>query len=192
MFMDSNLKLILGSKSPRRKELVSTISPNVEIRIQELDEIYDPELNAYDVPEYLAKLKASALESSLKPNEIIICADTVVILENQILGKPADSESAKEMLRQLSGAKHEVVTGCCLKSLEKEILFSCKTEVYFNRLSDRMIEYYVNQFKPMDKAGSYGIQDWIGIVGIQKINGCYYNVMGLPVSSLIEHLKEFN
>lgn len=192
MFIDSEYKLVLGSKSPRRKELISMISPNIEIRTPEVDEIYDPEMNVYLVPEYLAKLKVIALTSSLKRNEIIVCADTIVILEKQILEKPSDLTSAGEMLRRLSGKKHEVITGCCLKSIDKEILFSCKTDVYFNHLSSEAIEYYVNQYRPLDKAGSYGIQEWIGIVGIRKINGCYYNVMGLPVSALIEQLEEFN
>lgn len=192
MLKNKNTKLVLGSKSPRRQELIQQITSNVEIRVQDVKEIYPENLEASKVPEYLSKLKAQALIPSLKENELIICSDTVVILNNQILGKPADLEEAKLMLQQLSGQKHSVVTGCYLISKNSERSFSCQTDVYFNTLEEEIINYYVETFKPLDKAGSYGIQEWIGIVGIEKIDGCYYNVMGLPVSKLIDEINQMN
>lgn len=192
MFQTSPSKIVLASKSPRRQELIKQISSNLEIRIQDVAEIYDANLAPEKVPEYLAKLKADALFSTLKADEIIVSADTIVILENKILEKPRDLEHAKEMLRELSGKKHQVITGCCLMSSNKTILFSNTTAVYFKKLSPESISYYVNTFKPLDKAGSYGIQEWIGMIGIEKIDGCYYNVMGLPVSQLMDELEKMN
>lgn len=184
-------KLILGSKSPRRKELLAQISPNFEMRIQDVDEVYDPEMNPREVPEYLAKIKAKALLDGLKADEIILTADTIVLLKNEIIGKPVSLENALEMLEKLSGNRHEVITGCCLKSLQKERLFSVTTEVYFKKMETALLRYYVEQFKPLDKAGSYGIQEWIGLVGVERINGSYYNVMGLPVAELWDELEKF-
>jgi septum formation protein len=182
-------KLVLASKSPRRKELLSQISSNIEIRIQEVDEIYPLEIPVYEVATFLSQLKSKALFDSLQENELIITADTLVILDNKILGKPKDSEEAFQMLRNLSGKKHDVVSACTLLDKNKELSFSVITEVYFKELSEEMIDYYITNFKPFDKAGSYGIQEWIGMVGIERINGSYYNVMGLPVSELCEKLK---
>jgi septum formation protein len=182
-------KIVLASKSPRRKELLSQISSNIEIRIQEVDEIYPSEMPVYEVAEYLSQLKSKALFDSLQENELIITADTLVILDNQILGKPKDSDEAHQMLKKLSGKKHDVVSACTLLDKNKELSFSVITEVYFKELSEEMIDFYVTNFKPFDKAGSYGIQEWIGMVGIERINGSYYNVMGLPVSELCEKLK---
>ncbi|MFN5415481.1 MAG: Maf family nucleotide pyrophosphatase [Flavobacteriia bacterium] len=192
MLKNKNIKLVLGSKSPRRQELIQQITTNVEIRIQDVEEIYPDNLEASKVPEYLSKLKAQALISSLEENEIIICSDTVVILNDSILGKPANLEEAKTMLQQLSGQKHSVITGCYLISKNSERSFSCQTNVYFKSLEEETINHYVETFKPLDKAGSYGIQEWIGIVGIEKIDGCYYNVMGLPVSKLIDEINQMN
>lgn len=192
MFLTSPFKIVLASKSPRRQELIKQITPNLEIRIQDVEEIYDSNLAPEKVPEYLAKLKAEALFTSLSDNELIVSADTIVVLENEILGKPRDLAHAKEMLRQLSGKKHQVITGCCLMSNNKTILFSNTTFVYFKNLSEESIAYYVENFKPLDKAGSYGIQEWIGMLGIEKIDGCYYNVMGLPLSQLAEELEKMN
>lgn len=182
-------KLVLASKSPRRRELLSQISTNIEIRIQEVDEVYPSEIPVYEVAKFLSQLKSKALFDSLQDNELIITADTLVILNNKILGKPKDSEEAFQMLRNLSGKKHDVVSACTLLDRNKEFSFSVITEVYFKELSDEMIEFYITNFKPFDKAGSYGIQEWIGMVGIERINGSYYNVMGLPVSELCEKLK---
>jgi septum formation protein len=182
-------KLVLASKSPRRKELLSQISSNIEIRIQEVDEIYPLEMPVYEVASFLSQLKSKALFDSLQDNELIITADTLVILDNKILGKPKDSKEAFHMLRNLSGKKHDVVSACTLLDKNKELSFSVITEVYFKELSEEMIDFYITNFKPFDKAGSYGIQEWIGMVGIERINGSYYNVMGLPVSELCEKLK---
>ena len=192
MFINPQIKLILGSKSPRRQELVRHITSNFEIRLQDVDESFDPGMPVDEVPAYLAQLKAEALAGTLKTNEILLAADTVVVLENRILGKPQDADDAKNMLAQLSGNKHTVITGCCLKSLEKEHTFSVHTDVYFKELGPEAIAYYVDEHQPMDKAGSYGIQEWIGVVGISKIDGCFYNVMGLPVSRLITELKRWD
>lgn len=191
MVLLQNKKLILGSKSPRRKELLSQITFNLEIRIQEVDEIYEPSISESKVPEYLAELKAKALLSTIQENEIIITADTIVILENTILGKPNSLEDAKSMLQKLSGRKHTVITGCCITDLKKQKSFSVSTNVYFKDLTTEMIDFYVDTFQPLDKAGAYGIQEWIGIVGIEKIDGSYYNVMGLPVAHLWEELNQF-
>ncbi len=191
MFISPQTKLILGSKSPRRQELVRHITPNFEIRVQDVAEDFDENMPVTEVPAYLAKIKAEALTGSLQPDEIILSADTVVVLENRILGKPESPEHAKAMLAMLSGKKHTVITGCCLRSLEKEQLFSVHTDVYFNVLTPEQIAYYVSEHLPLDKAGSYGIQEWIGIVGISRIDGCFYNVMGLPVSHLVSELQQF-
>jgi septum formation protein len=183
-----NKKIILGSKSPRRKDLLSQITENIEVRIQDVEEVYNEEMPVYEVPAYLSVLKANALVETISKNELIITADTIVILNNEILGKPKDLADAKLMLRKLSGNKHDVVSACCLTDLAKQEVFSVTTEVYFNELSDEMIDFYVNKFTPLDKAGSYGIQEWIGMVGVKKINGSYFNVMGLPVLELYQKL----
>jgi septum formation protein len=184
-------KIILGSKSPRRQELLKHICKNVSIRIQDVDEIYDDSIPKQKVPEYLSKLKANALKNSLHEDEILITSDTVVVLENEILGKPTNKIEAKEMLQKISSKKQEVITGCTILNWQKSIQFSETTEVYFHTLSSSEIDYYVENFKPFDKAGSYGIQEWIGMIGIKKINGCYYNVMGLPIAKLYHELTKF-
>lgn len=191
MFIKPDIKLVLGSKSPRRQELIRHITANYEVRIQDVEENFDPVLPVKEVSEYLARIKAEVLAESLAENEVILCADTVVILEGRILGKPEDSKHAKVMLAEISGKKHRVITGCCLISREKELCFSEYTDVYFNELSPGMIDYYVDTYQPLDRAGSYGIQDWIGVVGVSRIDGCFYNVMGLPVSRLISELQQF-
>ncbi|MCE3294636.1 MAG: Septum formation protein Maf [Crocinitomicaceae bacterium] len=191
MFIKPEIKLVLGSKSPRRQELIRHITSNFEIRLQDVDEDFDPSMPVENVPGYLAQIKAEALADTLEPDEIIVSADTVVVLQNEILGKPQDAQDAKNMLARISGQKHTVITGCCLRSLEKEHVFSVHTDVYFNTVSPENIAYYVEKHQPMDKAGSYGIQEWIGVVGISRIDGCFYNVMGLPVSRLIAELQTF-
>ena len=139
----------------------------------------------------MAKLKASAFEGELAENQLLITADTIVWIDNQVLGKPKDRAVAIEMLHQLSGRKHTVYTGVCLKTTQKERVFSAATDVFFRQLSDDEIAYYVDTYKPFDKAGSYGIQEWIGYVGIERIDGSYFNVMGLPVQRLYQELKKF-
>lgn len=193
--MDSKLtnfpfSIILGSSSPRRQQLLRDLGLTFEIRTKETDESFDSEINAFEVPCMLAKRKALALKESLKKEELLICSDTVVILNNSILGKPSSTEEAKQILQALSGSSHDVVTGVCLLHVENEITFSVKTSVTFKQLNPSEIDFYISHFNVMDKAGAYGIQDWIGMIGVQNIEGSYYNVMGLPVFELWETLQK--
>lgn len=185
----SNFKLVLGSKSPRRQSLVQELGFPVEIRIKEVDEIYPDDLPSKDVPEFLAKLKAAPLLDSLANDEILITSDTIVLLNDEVIGKPKSKEDAKNMLIHLSGKMHTVISGVCLTSNQLQHSFSSHTTVYFDELSSAEIEHYVETFVPLDKAGSYGIQEWIGYIGVSKIEGCYYNVMGLPLHDLYKELK---
>jgi len=182
--------IILASASPRRKELLEGLGYSFEVVPSNVDEIYPVDLMLDKVPEYLAKLKADSLSKNYS-HRIIISADTVVILENEILGKPTSAEDAKAMLRKLSGKKHEVVTGVCIVANGNTHLFSDSTFVYFKNLTDNEIEHYIQQFKPMDKAGSYGVQEWIGYVAVEKIEGSFYNVMGLPVNKVYSILTQY-
>lgn len=184
-------KFVLASKSPRRQELLKGIVPEFDIMLRDTAESYPDTLQGAQIVEHLAKLKASAFEGELADNQLLITADTIVWIDNQVLGKPQNRAVAIEMLRQLSGRKHTVYTGVCLKTTQKERMFSAATDVYFRQLSDDEIAYYVDTYKPFDKAGSYGIQEWIGYVGIERIDGSYFNVMGLPVQRLYQELKKF-
>ena len=184
-----NPTLVLGSKSPRRQTLVKELGFPVEIRIQEVDEVYPDSISPRDVPAYLAKLKAQPLLSTLSTTEILLTSDTIVLLDGEVIGKPSSEEDAIHMLTKLSGKKHEVITGVYLGSLEKKIVFSVVTEVYFAELTEEEIGLYVRSHQPMDKAGSYAIQEWIGFIGVKRIEGCYYNVMGLPLSRVYSELK---
>jgi len=161
-----------------------------EILIADVDETNPPGMPGEQVPEFLARKKADAV-SHLVNDAIVIAADTIVLLDHHILGKPKDAEHAITILKQLSGRMHTVVTGVCIRKAKKELCFSTITEVYFRQLTDAQIEHYVSHYKPFDKAGAYAIQEWIGVTGIEKINGDYYNVMGLPISDVIVALKEF-
>ena len=183
--------IVLGSKSPRRKELLSGLGIQFEIRTLDTNEDYPDSLNNREVPSFLAKLKADALLETLKSEEILITSDTVVLLENEILVKPTDANQAFEMLRKLSGKSHEVITGVHLQSKQNSKTFQVVTKVYFKELADSEIDYYIENYKPFDKAGGYGIQEWIGYVGISKIEGSYFNVVGLPVAELYDELKLF-
>ena len=184
-------KFVLASKSPRRQDLLKGIVPEFDIMLRDTAESYPATLQGAQIVEHLAKLKASAFEGELAYNQLLITADTIVWIDNQVLGKPKNRDVAIEMLRQLSGRKHTVYTGVCLKTTQKERVFSAATDVYFRQLSDDEIAYYVDTYKPFDKAGSYGIQEWIGYVGIERIDGSYFNVMGLPVQRLYQELKKF-
>ncbi|MBO7595028.1 MAG: septum formation protein Maf [Salinivirgaceae bacterium] len=184
-------KFVLASKSPRRQELLKGIVPEFDIMLRDTAESYPDTLQGAQIVEHLAKLKASAFEGELAENQLLITADTIVWIDNQVLGKPKNRTVAIEMLHQLSGRKHMVYTGVCLKTTQKERLFSAATDVFFRQLSDDEIAYYVDTYKPFDKAGSYGIQEWIGYVGIERIDGSYFNVMGLPVQRLYQELKKF-
>lgn len=185
----SDIKLVLGSKSPRRQALIQELGFPVEIRTKEVEEIYPDDLPAHEVPEYLSKLKAEPLRNSLAEDELLVTSDTIVLFDGRVVGKPSDTNAAKEMLSKLSGNTHTVITGVSLTSNEKQVTFSSKTTVFFDELSSEEINHYVDTFQPLDKAGSYGIQEWIGYIGVKKIEGCYYNVMGLPLHDLYKNVK---
>ncbi|MDG1331936.1 MAG: Maf family nucleotide pyrophosphatase [Crocinitomicaceae bacterium] len=185
----SNFKLVLGSKSPRRQALIKELGFPVEIRTKEVEEIYPEDLPAAEVPEFLAKLKASPLLDSLAEDEILVTSDTIVVLNRKVIGKPTDADAAKRMIADLSGKTHTVITGVCLTSNNEQHTFSSKTKVFFSELTTEEINHYVDTFQPLDKAGSYGIQEWIGYIGVSKIEGCYYNVMGLPLHDLYRKIK---
>lgn len=183
-------KLILASNSPRRKELLNKLDLKFEVRLKEVDEAYPDHLQREEVAEYLANYKAQAYLPELQ-DEILITADTIVCLDDKILNKPADAEDAKIMLQQLSGKVHDVITGVCLLSRQKKDLFHDITRVYFKSLTPEEINFYVNIYKPFDKAGAYGAQEWMGMIGVEKIEGSYFNVMGLPVHKLYDRLNKF-
>ena len=186
-----DMKLLLASNSPRRRELLGLLDLDYEIVApRPVEEIYPADLPAEEVAPYLSALKASAYVGLPKGDEIIVTADTVVVCEGLILGKPKDRENAVAMLNMLSGKTHKVVTGVTLMSERRTVTFSETTLVTFDALSDSMIETYVDRYRPFDKAGAYGIQEWIGCVGISGINGCYYNVMGLPLHALHTRLRQ--
>lgn len=185
-------KIILASASPRRKELMAGLGFEFTIDTRNNFEEVIPQ--GYDinlVPEYLAKGKSHGFHRPLEEDEIIITADTMVLCNGQILGKPADRANAMEMLKMLQNNRHRVITGVCIRDAQREVSFSATTEVYFNALSDSELNYYLDNYKPYDKAGAYGVQEWIGYVGINHIEGSYYNVMGLPVQRLYTELENF-
>jgi len=184
-------RIILASKSPRRKELLEGLEIPFEIRTKEVEETYPQDLAATEVAPFLAELKAQPLISSLKEGEILLTSDTVVLWNNEILGKPKDEHDAKEMLLKLSGTIHEVITAVHMRSLNKSVTFSNSTKVHFTTITAKEISHYIEKYQPFDKAGSYGIQEWIGYIGIKKIEGCYFSVMGLPVHDVYHHFKSF-
>ena len=184
-------QLVLGSKSPRRQELLAGMGFDFDVRTKDTDERFPDSLSPKEVPLYLAALKANALIDELKQGEVLITSDTIVLLDNEILGKPTSPAKAKEMLRKLASNNHEVITGVHLKSLEKSHSFSVSTKVFFKPLTEEMIDFYIENYNPFDKAGSYGIQEWIGFVGIDRIEGSYFNVVGLPVAELWDALNNF-
>lgn len=189
---NSSTKILLASGSPRRRELLAMIAPDFAVAPgRDVDESYPSDIPAEKVAEYLSKVKADAYIDLLDDDEIIITADTIVIIDGRILGKPAGRDDAVAMLRSLSGRRHKVVTGVTVTARDRSISFDETTVVEFAPLSDDEIDAYVDTFRPYDKAGAYGIQEWIGAVGIKGIEGCYYNVMGLPVHTLYHRLKEF-
>ncbi|TDD77065.1 Maf-like protein [Flavobacterium caseinilyticum] len=182
--------LILASGSPRRQQFFKDLDLDFEIRLKEIEEIFPPELQAHEITNYLAELKARAFEGELKPNEILITSDTIVWHNFKALGKPKNEQDAFEILKSLSNATHEVITSVCFKTNEKVELLHEITKVTFNELSDESIRYYLENYKPYDKAGSYGIQEWIGFVGVSKIEGSYANVMGMPTDKVYEYLSK--
>ena len=188
----SDKKIILASQSPRRYELLKGLGLDFDVLSSiETDESFPDNMKTDEVPVYLAKKKAKTFEKFIDAKTILITADTIVSLNRKILNKPANKQEAENMLKQLSGNSHVVITGVCIKSLQNQKCFSSSTVVYFNDLTDHEINYYIDEFKPFDKAGGYGIQEWIGYIGIKKIEGSYYNVMGLPVQKLYEELCNF-
>lgn len=184
-------RIILASSSPRRQQLLKQLGIEFDIVIRDYDETYPPHLAGGEIAVYLAGVKAASFRNRLSDNEIVITADTIVWCNNRNLGKPSDEDEARQMIRDLSGNTHEVITGVVILSLLKEKSFSVSTKVTFAVLSEEEINYYIEKFRPFDKAGAYGIQEWIGIAGCSRIEGCYFNVVGLPVQRLYEELKEF-
>ena len=190
--MVSDYRIILASNSPRRRELLAGLGLDFEVRVQpDIDESYPASLPVTETAEYIAEKKADAYQQTMAADELIITADTVVILGDCVMGKPKDADDACRMLRELSGHTHQVVTGVTLTTLDKQVSFSVKTDVTFKTLDESEIAYYVQHYHPMDKAGAYGIQEWIGYVGVTGLSGSYYNVMGLPVQRIYEALKEY-
>lgn len=183
--------IVLGSQSPRRRELFSGLNLPFQVRVKDIDEIYPEDMEATLVPEYLALQKSIPFLNDLNDNELIITADTVVIIGQKLLGKPLDYEHAFEMLQTLSGNKHIVVTGVCITTSIQQKTFADRTEVYFKKLTKHEIDYYLTCYHPYDKAGAYGVQEWIGYIAIEKIIGSYFNVMGLPIQMLYNSLLEF-
>lgn len=184
-------EIILASKSPRRQQLLSDLGIRFRVQSMDVPEVFPEGLSMTEVPVYLAELKASAFLPHLKPGQLVITADTIVWLDGKVLNKPTDYADGFRMLKDLSGKKHQVLTGVCLLSAKKKISFYASTDVWFKQLSDEEISYYLETYKPYDKAGAYGIQEWIGYIGIYHIEGSFFNVMGLPVQNLYEHLKAF-
>ena len=186
-----NHKIILASGSPRRQQFLKELEIYFEIKLKEIEEIYPDHLKAEEITNFLAKLKASAFENELQDNEVLITSDTIVWLDNKALGKPIDASHAVRMLTEMSGKTHKVITSVCIKSTKKEVVFHEETLVTFTDLSLDEIEFYLKNYKPFDKAGSYGIQEWIGLVAIEKIEGSYANVVGLPTHKLYKELMNF-
>ncbi|MBR0273553.1 MAG: septum formation protein Maf [Bacteroidaceae bacterium] len=185
-------KIILASQSPRRRELLAGLGIPFEVRvIEDIDEHFPEQLPASETALYIAKRKAEAYRGQIADDELIITADTVVIVGDEILGKPADEADALRMLRLLSGRTHQVTTGVCLMTTKVQRSFDVTTDVTFKTLTDEEIMYYVNRYKPFDKAGAYGIQEWIGYIGVTGLHGSYYNVMGLPVQRIYTELQAF-
>ena len=185
-------RIILATQSPRRHFLMKEAGFNFDIQIPEgIEEIYPEQLVKEDIPIFLSELKASWFKGRISNNEIVITADTIVILDNKVLEKPVSPEHAREMLQSLRGKTHKVITGVTLLSVEKKHSFSALSKVSFRDFSDEEIDYYIQIYKPFDKAGSYGAQEWLGYVGIEHIEGSYFNVMGLPIQSLYVELEKF-
>lgn len=190
--MLDNLKkfnIVLASNSPRRKELMSGLGVDYVVKtLPDVDESYPDTLQGEEIPAYISREKAEAYQSMIEPDELLITADTIVWMNGEVFGKPKDREDAIRMLRKLSGASHQVITGVCLTTKGWQNSFTVTTDVTFAVLSEEEIVYYVDKYSPMDKAGAYGVQEWIGFIGVESISGSYYNVMGLPVQKLYREL----
>lgn len=187
-----NYKIVLASNSPRRKELLQRLGVPFKVRtLFGIDEHYPDTLRGEDIVRYISRVKAQAYRTSMAPDELLITADTIVCLGGQVMGKPKDAEAARKMLRQLSGQTHQVITGVTIVTQKRTEDFAVTTQVTFAELSDEEIDYYVDNYIPFDKAGAYGIQEWIGMVAVEGIKGSYFNVVGLPIQRLYQRLKTF-
>lgn len=191
MEMLKGKRLILASSSPRRQELIKGLDIPFETRVYEVEESYPENLLNDEIPEYLARLKASIFENTLTDDEVIITSDTIVLYKDQLMVKPKDKTQAREMLRKLSGEMHRVLTSVCVTGISKQVCITDESKVHFKELDENEIDYYIDNYNPYDKAGGYGIQDWLGFIAIEKIEGSYYNIMGLPTHRLYEVLKQF-
>jgi len=183
--------IVLASDSLRRQELLKELGLNFKVMSSHTEESFPEAFGMTAIPEYLAGLKAKAVKTQMPENYLLITADTIVWEDNKVLGKPVDRKDAIAILESLSGSQHQVITGMCIQTAKKEISFHAVTEVWFDELTQEEIVYYVDKYKPYDKAGAYGIQEWLGYIGIIKIEGSFYNVMGLPVHKLYQNLKKF-
>ena len=192
MITDSlnKFRIILASRSPRRQQLLKELGLNFEIVIKEFPETFPENLKGNEIALYVARQKAELFRNEITDNEIVITADTIVWCNNMVLGKPSNEDDAKRILKEISDNTHEVITGVCILTSTLEKVFSVSTKVTFDAMSDDDIEYYIRSFRPFDKAGAYGIQEWIGIIGCSKIEGSYFNVVGLPVHQLYKELRE--
>ena len=191
--MFDNLKkynIVLASNSPRRKELMAGLGVAYVVKtLPDVDESYPDTLQGTEIPAYISREKADAYKSLIQPDELLITADTIVWLNGEVLGKPKGREGAIDMLRKLSGTSHQVITGVCLTTSDWQKSFTAVTDVTFATLTEEEIIYYVDKYTPMDKAGAYGVQEWIGFIGVESISGSYFNVMGLPIQRLYQELK---
>lgn len=185
-------KIILASKSPRRQELIKGLELPFEVKIYDVDESFPESLKAQEIPLYLAEKKALAYPNPITENEILLTADTIVWVNNHVLNKPQNKQDAFNMLSEICGTTHMVYTGVCIRTSNNIISFYDSSEVHIKALTTDEIWHYINNYKPFDKAGSYGIQDWFGYVAVQKINGCFYNVMGLPINKVYDELKKIS
>ncbi len=185
-------KIILASNSPRRKELLAGLDIDFEVRVlKNIDESYPNDLPTRNIAEYISREKAAAYQQQIADDELVITADTIVVLDHEVMGKPKDEEEACSMLHKLSGKTHQVITGVTLTTTQRQVSFSVETDVTFKQFTDEEINYYVTRYKPYDKAGAYGIQEWIGYIGVTALKGSYFNVMGLPVQRIYEALQKF-
>ena len=190
--MKKDYHIVLASNSPRRRELLAGLGLHFTVKVLEgIDESYPKETPINEVANVISKKKASAYKDSLTDDELLITADTIVVVDNDILGKPKDSDDARRMLKLISGRTHQVITGVTLTTTTRQQSFSVETDVTFKSLSDEEINYYIQHYKPYDKAGAYGIQEWIGHIGVTGLHGSYFNVMGLPVQRIYEALRQF-
>lgn len=185
------MKIILASASPRRKELLAGLDMDFEVRfLPGIEENYPDDLPVSKIAEYIAREKSAAYNGEIGKDELLLTADTIVVVDDEVLGKPADEADARRMIRLISGRTHQVITGVCLATCDQTRSFSVETDVTFRNLTDDEIDYYIEHYRPFDKAGAYGIQEWIGYVGVESIRGSYFNVMGLPVQRIYNAIKE--